>query len=302
MGSLGIIIGILNEGLIYAIVSFGVYITYKILDFPDMTVDGSFPLGMSTTAVLLIHDINPIITLIISFIVGVVAGIITGIIHVKLKVRDLLSGIIMMIALYSINLSIAGRPNLPFYDKPSLFKNEFTKTFIVQYDKGIVTVVILLIVVLLCKLLLDAYLKTKSGYILRSVGDNETVVTSFAVDKGNIKILGLAIANGFVAFAGAMYANNREFFEISAGTGTLVIAVSNVIIGMQIMKRIKFIKPTTAVIIGSILYRAIISYAMGFVQEPRYLKLVTAIILLIILVSNNIEKKSIKNIIKVKDK
>ena len=296
MNSVGIIIGILNEGFIYAIVSFGVYITYRILDFPDMTVDGSFPLGMSITAILLIHDINPIITLIVSFLFGVVAGTITGIIHVKLKVRDLLSGIIMMIALYSINLSIAGRPNLPFYDKPSLFKNEFTENFIFYFSKGIVTLVILAIVVVLCKILLDEYLKTKSGYILRSVGDNETVVTSFAVDKGNIKILGLAIANGFVAFAGSMYAHNREYFEISAGTGTLVIAVSNVIIGMQIMKRMSFMKPTTAVIIGSILYRAIISYAMGIGIEPKNLKLVTAIILLIILVSNNIEKKSIKMI------
>lgn len=296
MNSVGIIIGILNEGFIYAIVSFGVYITYRILDFPDMTVDGSFPLGMSITAILLIHDINPIITLIVSFLIGVVAGTITGIIHVKLKVRDLLSGIIMMIALYSINLSIAGRPNLPFYDKPSLFKNEFTKNLIFHYDKGIVTLVILTIVVVLCKILLDEYLKTKSGYILRSVGDNEAVVTSFAVDKGNIKILGLAIANGFVAFAGSMYAHNREYFEISAGTGTLVIAVSNVIIGMQIMKRMSFMKPTTAVIIGSILYRAIISYAMGIGIEPKNLKLVTAIILLIILVSNNIGKKSIKTV------
>ena len=296
MNSVGIIIGILNEGFIYAIVSFGVYITYRILDFPDMTVDGSFPLGMSITAILLIHDINPIITLIVSFLIGVVAGTITGIIHVKLKVRDLLSGIIMMIALYSINLSIAGRPNLPFYDKPSLFKNEFTKNLIFHYDKGIATLVILTIVVVLCKILLDEYLKTKSGYILRSVGDNEAVVTSFAVDKGNIKILGLAIANGFVAFAGSMYAHNREYFEISAGTGTLVIAVSNVIIGMQIMKRMSFMKPTTAVIIGSILYRAIISYAMGIGIEPKNLKLVTAIILLIILVSNNIEKKSIKTV------
>ena len=296
MNSVGIIIGILNEGFIYAIVSFGVYITYRILDFPDMTVDGSFPLGMSITAILLIHDINPIITLIVSFLIGVVAGTITGIIHVKLKVRDLLSGIIMMIALYSINLSIAGRPNLPFYDKPSLFKNEFTKNLIFHYDKGIVTLVILTIVVVLCKILLDEYLKTKSGYILRSVGDNEAVVTSFAVDKGNIKILGLAIANGFVAFAGSMYAHNREYFEISAGTGTLVIAVSNVIIGMQIMKRMSFMKPTTAVIIGSILYRAIISYAMGIGIKPKNLKLVTAIILLIILVLNNIEKKSIKTV------
>lgn len=284
----GITIGVLREGLIYAIASLGVYITYKILDFPDMTVDGSFPLGMSITAVLLILDFPPVLTLFISFFAGALAGIITGVIHVKFGVRDLLSGIIVMTALYSINLRIAGRSNLPIFKKPTIF--QFDKLLFLGRD--IKTLLILIVIVIICKIVLDYYLKTKNGYLLRSVGDNEKLVTALAKDKGNVKIIGLAIANGFVAFAGSICTHDRGFFEISAGTGTLVIAVANVIIGMQLLKRIKCIKPTTAVIIGSIIYRACISIALSFGLEPRDLKLITASLLLIILVMNSLKRKS----------
>lgn len=292
MDFLGILVGILSEGLIYSIVSFGVYITYKILDFPDMTVDGSFPLGMSITATLTLMGFSPIYTLLISFILGIIAGILTGIIHVKLKVGDLLSGIIMMIALYSINLRIAGRPNLPFFNKDTLFRNDLFISIFGPNNRPITTIVVLLVIVIIVKILLDLFLSTKRGYLLRTVGDNETLITQLAIDKGNIKIMGLAIANGIVAFAGSIYAHDRSFFEISAGTGTLVIAVSNVIIGMQIMNKFHNIKPTTAVIIGSLLYRAVISIAISIGLEARDLKLITAILLLIILILNKFKSTS----------
>lgn len=292
MDFFGILVGILSEGLIYSIVSFGVYITYKILDFPDMTVDGSFPLGMSITATLTLMGFCPIYTLLISFILGIIAGILTGIIHVKLKVGDLLSGIIMMIALYSINLRIAGRPNLPFFNKDTLFRNDLFISIFGPNNRPITTIVVLLVIVIIVKILLDLFLSTKRGYLLRTVGDNETLITQLAIDKGNIKIMGLAIANGIVAFAGSIYAHDRSFFEISAGTGTLVIAVSNVIIGMQIMNKFHNIKPTTAVIIGSLLYRAVISIAISIGLEARDLKLITAILLLIILILNKFKSTS----------
>ena len=292
MDFFGILVGILSEGLIYSIVSFGVYITYKILDFPDMTVDGSFPLGMSITATLTLMGFSPIYTLLISFILGIIAGILTGIIHVKLKVGDLLSGIIMMIALYSINLRIAGRPNLPFFNKDTLFRNDLFISIFGPNNRPITTIVVLLVIVIIVKILLDLFLSTKRGYLLRTVGDNETLITQLAIDNGNIKIMGLAIANGIVAFASSIYAHDRSFFEISAGTGTLVIAVSNVIIGMQIMNKFHNIKPTTAVIIGSLLYRAVISIAISIGLEARDLKLITAILLLIILILNKFKSTS----------
>ena len=289
----GLFFGVINEGLLYGIVSLGVYITYKILDFPDMSVDGSFPLGMSITSILLLNSINPYFALLLSFLCGCIVGVITGVIHVKLGVRDLLSGILVMTALYSINLRIAGRPNLPISKVTTIFSVEKINENLLTFGREPIKFLILFLIVIICKLLLDYYLKTKNGYLLRSVGDNETIVTSLAKDKGNVKIIGLAIANGFVSFAGSIYVQDRRFFDISAGTGTLVIAVANVIIGMQIIKRFKFLKATTAVIFGSIIYRACISIAIDRGLDPRDLRLITSILLLIILILNIKKKKAV---------
>ena len=291
-----LIIGILEEGFIYALVSFGAYITFKILDFPDMTVDGTFPFGMCITAVMVINGVNPFLTLPISFIVGCLAGAITGLIHVKLKVRDLLSGIIVMTSLYSVNLRMAGRANLPIFQRPNIFKaiNIFEK----QSMPGAFNVaIVLLIIVLILKVLLDLYLETKSGYLLRSVGDNETLVTTLGKNKENVKILGLALANGFAALAGSIYAQHRGFFEISAGTGTLIIAVANVIIGLQLMSVFRKLKPTTSVILGSIVYRGCIGLALYLGMPSSDLKIITAVLLLIVIVLNTKKhKKMLKTI------
>jgi putative ABC transport system permease protein len=209
---LTILIGVLEQGLIYAILALGVYVTYKILDFPDLSVDGTFPLGGAVTAELIIAGVNPVLTLFISFIVGALAGVLTGLIHVKLKVRDLLSGIIMMTALYSINLRIAGA-NVPIFSKESIFENKTLDAVIPEAFKPYLVLPILLIIVVIMKVLLDLYLKTKSGYLLRAVGDNDTLVTSLAKDKGMVKIVGLAIANAFVALAGSVYAQEQGFLR-----------------------------------------------------------------------------------------
>ena len=190
-----IILGIFEEGLVYAIMALGVYITYRILDFPDLSVDGTFPLGAAFTATGIAGGfIHPAVALPLSFLLGAVAGCVTGLIHVKLKVRDLLSGIIVMTALYSINLRVAGKSNLPIFSKDTIFSNPWLERTIPQALKPYTVTIILLAIVLICKLLLDAYLKTRSGYLLRAVGDNDLLVTSLAKDKGMVKIIGLAIA------------------------------------------------------------------------------------------------------------
>ena len=289
-----LLIGILEEGFIYAIVSFGAYITFKILDFPDMTVDGSFPFGMCITAVMIVNDINPIIALPVSFLAGLVAGTITGLIHVKLKVRDLLSGIIVMTSLYSINLRIAGRANLPIFQKDNIFK--IFRVFPMNSDLRMLNVaIVLLVIVVILKILLDQYLETKSGYLLRSVGDNEVLVTTLGKNKENVKIMGLALANGFAALAGSIYAQHRGFFEISSGTGTLVIAVANVIIGLQLMNVFRNMKPTTSVIFGSIIYRACIGFALFLGMPSSDLKIITAALLLIVIVLNSKKYKKMVN-------
>ena len=308
-----IIFGILEEGLVYAIMALGVYITYKILDFPDLSVDGTFPLGAAVTAAGIanglpfIGTISPVAALFISFTVGALAGCITGLIHVKLKVRDLLSGIIVMTALYSINLRIAGKANLPIFSKETIFSNSFLSAHVPEAASPLIVTIILFVIVMICKVLLDAYLQTRSGYLLRAVGDNDVLVTSLAKDKGLVKIVGLAIANGFAALAGSVYCQQKGFFEISIGTGTMVIGLANVIIGTQLLKRVGFIRSTTAVIIGSIVYKACVSIALllndlhiagldlSIPVTASDLKLITSVLFLIILVVSPSGGKKVKS-------
>lgn len=290
-----ILIGILEEGLVYAIMALGVYITYKILDFPDLSVDGTFPMGAALTASAIIAGVNPVLTLILAFGAGALAGCVTGLIHVKLKIRDLLSGIIVMTALYSINLRIAGgRANVPLFSQETIFDHTLLLQVIPKALAPYTVIIILLTIVIICKVLLDLYLKTRSGYLLRAVGDNDALVTSLAKDKGMVKIVGLAIANGFAALAGAIYCQQKGFFEISVGTGTIVIGLANVIIGTQLFKRIGFIKSTTAVIIGSIVYKACVAFAISCGMEANDLKLITAVLFLLILVFSNDRRRKVK--------
>ena len=291
---MSIIIGILEEGLIYAIMTLGVYITYKILDFPDLSVDGTFPMGAALTAALIQKGLSPVLILLIAFLAGALAGIITGLIHVRLKVRDLLSGIIMMTALYSINLRIAGKANLPIFSKETIFDNTWLNEIVPETLVPYQVVIILLVIVVICKVLLDWYLQTRSGYLLRAVGDNDVLVTSLAKDKGVVKIVGLAIANGFAALAGCVYCQQKSFFEISIGTGTMVIGLASVIIGTKVFNRFGFLKATTAVILGSIVYKACVSIAIAMGMEPSDLKLITSILFLLILVFSNQKEKKVK--------
>ena len=292
-----ILLGILEEGLVYAIMALGVYISYKILDFPDLSVDGTFPMGAALTATLIVAGVNPYLTLVLSFLLGAAAGCVTGLIHVKLKVRDLLSGIIVMTGLYSINMRLAGgRANLPIFSQETIFTSSFLTSLLPESLAPYTVVIVLLVLVLICKILLDLYLKTRSGYLLPAAGDNDTLITSLAKDKGMVKILGLAIANGFAALAGCIYCQQKEVFEITMGTGTIVIGLANVIIGTQLFKNIRFIKPTTAVIIGSIIYKACISFAISK-GNPFDLKLLTAGLFLVILVcSNYVNRRSGKKV------
>lgn len=291
---MSIILGVLEEGFVYAIMALGVYITYKILDFPDLSVDGTFPLGGAVSVSLILAGVHPLLTLLISFAVGACAGIVTGIIHVKLKIRDLLSGIIVMTALYSINLRVAGKANVPIFSQETIFENSFLDSVVPPALSDYVVVVILFLIVLAVKILLDLYMKTRSGYLLRAVGDNDTLVTSLAKDKGFVKIVGLSIANGLAALAGSVYCQQKGFFESSMGTGTIVIGLANVIIGTKLLERFGFVKSTTAVIIGSIVYKACVSIAIALGLGASDLKLITAVLFLVILVISNHDKKKVK--------
>ena len=286
------IITIVEQGLIYGILTLGIYITYKILDFPDLTVDGSFPLGAAVTAAMLTSGMNPYLTLPVSFLAGVAAGICTGLIHVKCHVRDLLSGIIVMTALWTVNLYIAGTSNVPLFSQSTIFKNDRMETLLPEAIKPYATLIVILVITIVCKVLLDLYLNTKSGYLLRAVGDNDVLVTALAKDQGTVKILGLALANGLVSLAGCIFAQEERVFEISMGTGALVIGLASVIIGTSLFKNLTFMKATTAVLIGSIIYKACVAVALRNF-EPQAMKLITAVLFLVILVISMDRKKKV---------
>ena len=290
---MNLIVTIIEQGLIYGILALGVYITYKILDFPDLTVDGSFPLGAAITAALVTRGVNPYLALLAAFAAGVLAGICTGLIHVKCKVRDLLSGIIMMTALWTVNLYIAGTSNVPLFSQKTIFKNDMIDGIVPEALRPYTTLAVIFILAVISKVLLDLYLKTKSGYLLRAVGDNDTLVTSLAKDQGNVKILGLAIANGLVSLAGCVFAQEERVFEISMGTGAIVIGLASVIIGTSIFKKMTVLKATTSVLIGSVIYKACVAVALKNF-EPQAMKLITAVLFLIILIISMERKKKVK--------
>lgn len=287
------VISIVEQGLIYGILALGVYITYKILDFPDLTVDGSFPLGGAVTAFLLTRGMNPYLSLVLAFTAGAIAGVCTGLIHVKCRVRDLLSGIIMMTALWTINLYIAGTANVPLFSQETIFKNSLLDGAVPEGIRPYSTLIIIIILMLISKLLLDAYLQTKSGYLLRAVGDNAVLVTSLAKDQGNVKIVGLAIANGLVSLAGSIFCQEERVFEISMGTGAIVIGLASVIIGTSIFRKITLLKATSAVLIGSVIYKACVAIALRNF-EPQAMKLITAVLFLVILVISMERRKKVK--------
>lgn len=288
------LIGTLEQGLVYAILALGVYITYKILDFPDLSVDGTFPLGAVITVMCITNGINPLLAMLLSICGGALAGLITGIVHVKLKVRDLLSGIITMTALWSVNLIIANNnPSItitPFKNITLFINNPIVKAIpesIFKYSK----LIIILLIVVIAKLILDFYLKTKSGYLLRAVGDNSSVVTTLAKDSGSVKIVGLVISNALVALAGSIMCQQQRSYNLTMGTGAIVIGLASVIIGINIFKKASIIKSTSAVIVGSVLYQGCVAIAIKYV--PVYtMKLITAVFFLIILVISERTKSS----------
>ncbi|MBP3872695.1 MAG: ABC transporter permease [Lachnospiraceae bacterium] len=284
---------ILEQGMIYGILALGILITYRILDFPDLTADGSFPLGAAVTAFCITRGMNPYLALPAAFCAGALAGVCTGLIHVKGKVRDLLSGIIMMTALWTINLRIAGTSNVPLFSKDTIFKNNFTKEVLPESVRPYATLIIIFLLTLVTKIILDFYMESRSGYLLRAVGDNDKLVTSLARDRGKMKILGLAIANGLIALSGSIFCQEERVFEISMGTGAMVIGLASVIIGTSIFKNRKILQTSTVVIIGSIIYKAGTGLAMRYF-EPMDMKLITSVFFLIVLLASRERKKKVK--------
>ncbi len=282
--------GILEQGFIYAIMALGVYISYHVLDFPDLSVDGTFPLGAVISAMLILGGVNPWLACLLAFAAGALAGSVTGILHVKLKIKDLLSGILTMTALWSVNLSIAKTSLLSTHGADTIFNSGIIMSLPERFAPWRALILVLFFA-LLMKILLDWYLTTKSGMLLRAVGDNPQLVTSLAKNAGYVKILGLTVGNGFAALSGAILCQQQKYFDVNMGTGMIIMGLASVIIGMTVFKKLTIIKYTTMVVLGSILYKAALSLALNLGFNPNYLKLIMAVLFTIALVSNNIMDK-----------
>lgn len=285
-----VVSSILMQSLILSIMVMGVYISYKILDFPDMSADGSFTLGAAIVAVSLTKGVSPITASIVALIGGLVAGLLTGILNVKIKISNLLSGILVMGILYSFNLRIMGKANIPIFSEKNIF-----------YDFN--PLVIMLFIVILIKILIDLFLKTGLGYLLKGVGDNSQMIKSLGIEVGKIKILGLMLSNGLIAFSGGIMAQYQGFSDASMGIGTLILGIASIIIGTSIIKRKSFIKETSMVIMGTIIYQGTIYLAMTLGLTTVDLKMITSLIIIVFLalreIDNKYEEKSwrwIKNV------
>lgn len=299
---LDLLISTLTQGLIYALISFGVYITYSILDFPDLGVDGTFPLGAAVTAVLLTLGVNAWLTLPIAMAVGALAGLFTGLVHVKLGVRNLLAGIITMTALFSINLQIAGSNLTVDRGTDTIFTSAPVMAVLGNMSLMGRKLAVSLVLVIVVKLALDAYFRTRSGLLLRAVGDNAGLVTSLAKDRGTVKLLGLVISNALVALGGCVVVHEQRSFSATMGTGQLVYGLAAVIIGISLMnfyaasplaralrgkRGLRFLAApagTTSVILGSILYKLCVQAALSAGLPANMMKLVTAALFLLVLV------------------
>lgn len=282
----GFLLSILQQSFIFSIMVMGVYITYKILNFPDLSADGSFTLGASVSAALIIKGVNPYISLVIAMLAGGVAGAITGFLNVKLKIKDILSGILVMVGLYSINLRIMGVSNVSLFNYETIFSN------------GNI-MIINLIILILSAVLFTLFFKTKLGYVMKGTGDNENMIISLGLDTGKIKILALSISNGMIALSGGILAQYQGFSDINMGTGTVVMGLASIVLAYSIFRNIHFLNASVICIIGTFLYRTSIALSLKLGFNPSDLKLISTIIVVIALTFGN-ESISLKKSFKLK--
>ncbi|MDI6878423.1 MAG: ABC transporter permease [Desulfitobacteriaceae bacterium] len=279
--------GTLEQGLMYAIMVLGVYLTFRVLDYADLTVDGSFTLGAAIAARLIFSGQNPWLASGLAFLGGLLAGAFTGVLHTKFKITPLLSGILTMTALYSVNLRIMGRPNIPLLRLRTIFSDVAQLPFMERYG----VLVLSLITVLILGHFLYLFLETEIGIALRATGDNEVMIRSQGVNTDRMKILGLSLSNGMVAFAGSYVAQNQQFADASMGIGMIIAGLASVIIGEVLIGTTTIRRTILAVIFGAVVYRVIIALVLQLGLAPTDLKLVTSIIVIIALTSPGIKKR-----------
>lgn len=293
MKSILTIFGAMSQGLTWGVMVLGLYITFRILDFADLTVDGSLALGGSVSAILISNGVNPFVSLLVATLAGILVGCVTGLLHVKLKIPGILSGILTMTALYSINIRIMGKANTPLLGKETVFISVdrmfsgFGKNFQI-----VSTIALGLLICTVVVVVLNWFFGTELGYAIRATGNNKNVICALGVNVGIMQIIALALSNGLISFSGALVAQSQGYADISMGVGTLVCGLASIIIGESFIKKdLSFVSKLILIVLGSILYRVIIAIALQIGMNPSNLKLFTAIIVAIALTVPNFLKR-----------
>ncbi len=291
---MSLFINAIEQGLVYGLMALGVLITFRVLDFPDLTVDGSFTMGAGITAALTVAGWNPYLALLLGILGGMAAGTFTGILSTKLNILNLLSGILTMTLLYSVNLRIMGRPNIPLLGQTTIldqFNSLLSGVGLGDYSN----LIFFGIVLIALKALIDLFFNTELGLALRATGDNEQMIVAQGVNTDVMKVLGLAISNGLVAFSGGLVAQYSGFADVGMGIGMIIAGLASVIVGETLLPTKSFMWVTTGVVTGSIIYRAAImlalryGYNLGF--KASDLKLITALIVIVALATPHVREK-----------
>src|SRR5690625_4935788 len=297
--------GAFEEGLIYAIIAIGVYLSFRILDFPDLTVDGSFVTGAAVASIAIISGVPPVVASLLALIAGFSAGVITGLLHTKGKINPLLAGILMMTALYSINLRVMGKPSLALLNESTLFKqintiweklpfdawlNNFLELFgVSRFPRTWAIIFIMLLIVLMIKVMIDYFLKTEVGLALRATGDNQRMIRSFSANTDTLIIIGIGLSNGLVGLAGGLFAQYSGNANVGMGVGLIITGLASGIIGEALFGTKTIYITTRAVMFGAFMYRMVITLALRTkFLEAGDMKLITATLVIIALVTPNI--------------
>lgn len=301
---MGLLIGALIIGLILSLLALGVYVSFRIFDFPDITTDGSITTGASVTAILLINGYSPFLATGLGFLSGMAAGTVTGILYTKFKINNLLSGILVMTGLYSINLHIMGKSNIPLINAKTLFtytENLWIKLFgdspvmnIIGWEASSSDLSVLVFVTILIAVmgyLLYMFFRTDIGTAMRATGDNPQMITALGVNVGNMTILGIAIANGLIALAGSLLAQFQGFADVQMGIGMIIWGLASIIIGRALVGTDNLGLTITGAIMGSVLFRLLVAIALRVGVNPNDLKLITAVFVFVALILPNIIEK-----------
>jgi putative ABC transport system permease protein len=304
---MSLLIGSFTIGLILALLALGIFISFRIFDFPDITAEGSFTFGAATGASLIVAGVNPLLASLVAFIAGMAAGAVTGLIHTRFKINPLLAGILVMTALYSVNLHVMGKSNMPLLSETTIFtwieqfsvniSGENARTMVLGWDVAVKDLWLLLfcsIAISFFCMILWWFFRTNIGTAMRATGDNDQMIRALGVNTKTMIIAGVAIANGFVALSGALLAQYQGFADVQMGIGMMVWGLASVIIGEAIINDNSLGMVIFGAVIGSVLFRLLVAIALRWGLNPNDLKIITALFVFIALILPGLMKNKRK--------